>query len=102
MALTDQKIKQAKPLEKDYKLSDAKGLFLLVTKICAKYWRLKYRFLKKEKLLSLGVYPAVTLKTARKACEGTKEHLAQGIIHHKLKQLRRANRLRRIRITLKL
>lgn len=47
----------AKPAEKDYKLSDEKGLFLLVTSKNAKYWRLKYRFDSKEKLLAFGVYP---------------------------------------------
>lgn len=79
MALTDPKIKQAKPKEKDYKLSDSKGLYLLVSKTGAKYWRLKYRFLKKEKVLALGVYPTVTLKQARKACDTAKEQLEQGI-----------------------
>jgi integrase len=79
MALTDPKIKQAKPKDKNYKLSDGRGLFLLVTKSGAKYWRLKYRFLGKEKLLSIGVYPAVTLKQARKACDVAKDQLEQGI-----------------------
>ena len=59
MALTDPKIKQAKPKDKDCKLSDSKGLYLLVAKTGAKYWRLKYRFLNKEKVLALGVYPDV-------------------------------------------
>ena len=72
MALTDPKIKQAKPKDKDYKLSDSKGLYLLVSKTGAKYWRLKYRFLRKEKVLALGVYPTVTLKQARKACDTAK------------------------------
>ena len=44
MALTDIKVKNAKPKEKPYKLADAEGLFLLVTPKGAKYWRLKYRF----------------------------------------------------------
>jgi len=79
MALTDPKIKQAKPKDKGYKLSDSKGLYLLVSKTGAKYWRLKYRFLKKEKVLALGVYPTVTLKQARKACDTAKEQLEQGI-----------------------
>ena len=78
MVLTDSKVKQAKFKAKDYKLSDGKGLFLLVTKAGAKYWRLKYRFLGKEKLLSL-VYPNVTLKQARKATITAKEQIDQGI-----------------------
>ncbi len=79
MALTDSKVKQAKPKEKSYKLSDSKGLHVFVTTAGAKYWRLKYRFLGKEKLLSLGVYPRVTLKQARKATDIAKEQVAKGI-----------------------
>ena len=79
MALTDPKIRQAKPKDKDYKLGDSRGLYLLVTKTGAKYWRLKYRFLNKEKVLALGVYPTVTLKQARKACDTAKDQLEKGI-----------------------
>ena len=45
----------------------------------SKYWRLKYRFSGKEKRLAIGVYPRVTLKSARKACEAAKDYLQQGI-----------------------
>jgi len=65
MPLTDPKVKQAKPKGKDYKISDEKGLYLLVKKNGSKYWRFKYRFAGKEKLLALGVYPEITLKKAR-------------------------------------
>ncbi len=65
MALTDTKAKQAKPKPKDYKLSDEKGLYLLVKKNGQKNWRLKYRFAGKEKTLAFGVYPEVSLKSAR-------------------------------------
>lgn len=65
MALTDIKSKQAKPTDKDYKLPDEKGLFLLIKKNGSKYWRMKYRFAGKEKMLALGVYPEVPLKSAR-------------------------------------
>lgn len=64
MKLTDVKIKQSKAKEKDYKLSDGRGLFLLVAKTGSKYWRMKYRFAGKEKLLSIGVYPEISLKKA--------------------------------------
>jgi hypothetical protein len=57
MVLTDSKVKQSKSKAKDYKLSDGKGLFLLVTKAGAKYWRLKYRFLGKEKLIACILLP---------------------------------------------
>jgi hypothetical protein len=90
MALTDPKIKQAKPKEKDYKLSDSKSLYLLVAKTGAKYWRLKYRFLRKEKVLALGVYPSVTLKQARKACDTAKEQLEQGIDQAQARKAKKA------------
>lgn len=59
--LTDTEIKKAKPKNKDYKLFDGQGLFLLVTKAGGKLWRLKYRIHEKEKLIALGVYPNVAL-----------------------------------------
>lgn len=65
MPLADITVKSAKPKDKNYKLSDEKGLFLLVNKNGSKYWRLKYYFAKKEKLLSFGVYPEIFLKEAR-------------------------------------
>ena len=64
MALNDLQCRHAKPIEKDYKLYDEKGLYLLVTKAGKKYWRFKYRYASKEKLLALGVYPEVTYKRA--------------------------------------
>ena len=57
MALTDAKIRAAKPDEKSYKLADANNMFLLVHPNGSKYWRLRYRHLGKEKTLALGQYP---------------------------------------------
>lgn len=65
MALTNNEIKNAKPREKAYKLSDGDGLFLLISPNGSKYWRFKYYFNGKEKLLALGVYDQVTLAEAR-------------------------------------
>lgn len=65
MPLTDTAIRTAKPTDKPYKLSDEKGLFLLIQPNGAKYWRLKYRYGGKEKMLSFGVYPDIGLKDAR-------------------------------------
>lgn len=62
MSLTDIKCKSAQPKEKIYKLSDEKGLYLQVNPNGSKYWRLKYRFDGKEKKLSFGVYPELSLK----------------------------------------
>tara|TARA_R110000772_G_scaffold184612_1_gene295595 strand:- start:10 stop:240 length:231 start_codon:yes stop_codon:yes gene_type:complete len=65
MPLTDTAVKQAKPKEKTYRLSDEKGMYLEVTPKGQKYWRMKYRIGKQEKRLSIGVYPTVSLKKAR-------------------------------------
>ncbi|SHN71399.1 tyrosine-type recombinase/integrase [Desulfovibrio litoralis] len=79
MALTDTAIKNIKPNDKAIKLFDSAGLFLYVTSKGGKLWRLKYRFEGKEKLLSFGAYPTISLKEARKRREEAKELLAQGV-----------------------
>lgn len=79
MPLTDTAIRNAKPADKPRKLFDAGGLFLLLTATGQRYWRLKYRFAGKEKLLALGVYPEVSLAAARKRREEAREKLADGI-----------------------
>lgn len=79
MPLTDTAIRTAKPTEKPYKLTDEKGLFLLVNPNGAKWWRLKFRVDGKEKLLSLGVYPDTSLKDARAKRDEARKQLAVGI-----------------------
>lgn len=79
MALTDSAVRNAKAEGKAKKLADEKGLFLLVNPTGGKWWRLKYRFGGKEKLLSLGVYPDVTLKDARERRDTARKLLADGI-----------------------
>lgn len=90
MPLTDKAVKAAQASDKDYKLSDEKGLFLLVKKNGAKYWRLKYRFAGKEKLLSFGVYPEVSLKAAREKRDKARQLHLDGIdpSAHKQAQIR--------------
>jgi len=61
MPLTDTAIRNAKPDPTQRKLADEKGLFLLIHPNGSKYWRFKYRFEGKEKLLALGVYPDIPL-----------------------------------------
>lgn len=78
MPLTDQEIKKIKPQDKAQKLFDGGGLFLLVTPQGGKCWRMKYRFAGKEKLLSLGTYPEISLKDARSRREDARKQLAQG------------------------
>lgn len=78
--LTETEVKHAtfSKLGKRKKLSDGAGLYLDVQKT-GRYWRLKYRFGGKEKLLALGVYPKVTLKQARVKRDEAKKLLAEGI-----------------------
>jgi integrase len=77
--LTDTSVKSVKPKDKEYKLSDGGGLYLLVKPNGGKYWRLKYYFLDKERLLAFGVYPDVSLKDARLKRDAAKKLLAQNI-----------------------
>lgn len=79
MPLTDTAVRTAKATPKRQKLFDGGGLYLEVTPEGGKRWRLKYRFDGKEKLLSLGVYPEVSLKQARERREVERRHLAEGI-----------------------
>jgi integrase len=79
MALSDLKIRNAKPTDKQQKLFDERGLYLLVTPAGGKWWRLKYRFGGKEKSLSMGVFPDVGLKKARERRDAARELLANGV-----------------------
>lgn len=79
MPLTDIQVRNAKASAAPYKLTDGNGMFLLVQPNGAKYWRLSYRFIGKQKTLALGVYPAVTLATARKKRDEAREQIAAGI-----------------------
>ncbi len=86
MSLTDIKAKNAKPLEKEYKLTDGFGMFLRVTPKGSKYWQMAYRFEGKQKLFSIGVYPAVSLSDARQRRDEARRLLAQGIDPNAKKQ----------------
>jgi integrase len=77
--LTDVKVRNAKPCEKDSKLFDGGGLFLLVTRGGGKLWQFKYRFGGKEKKLSFGTYPEVSLADAREKREAARKQVATGI-----------------------
>lgn len=78
MSLTDVTVRNAKPKEKAYKLSDGGGLYLNVQPNGGKYWRKKYRYFGKEKTLSIGPYPRVTLSEARIARENAFKLLERG------------------------
>lgn len=79
MALSDISIRNAKPTSKAFKLYDEQGLFMQVTPSGGKWWRFKFRFDDKEKLLSLGVYPDISLKKAREKRDNARKLLADGI-----------------------
>lgn len=89
MKLTVKQIDSSKARERDYKLSDGGGLYLLVKSNGSKYWRLKYRFDGKEKLFSIGVYPVITLADARRKRDDAKKLLSDGIDPGEKKKERR-------------
>jgi len=71
-------VRNAKGKDKPYKLSDGGGLYLLVNPNASKYWRLKYRLHGKEKTLSLGVYPGVSMAEARIEANKAKKLIREG------------------------
>jgi integrase len=77
-SLSDAKARNAKPRARPYKISDGEGLFLVVMPSGSKYWRLRYFFAGKEKLLALGVYPEVALADARDRRTQARKALAAG------------------------
>lgn len=87
MALNNTQIKSLKAgikpngtaTSKPYKVSDEKGLFLEVKPTGSKLWRFKYRFAGKEKLLSVGIYPDVSLKQAREQRDELRKQIANGV-----------------------
>src|SRR5450432_3387565 len=79
MPLTNTAIRNAKPGNKPIRLFDERGLYLEVSPTGGKWWRLKFRFEGKEKRLSLGVYPDVSLKDARDRRDTARKLLADGI-----------------------
>ncbi|MEJ2633367.1 MAG: integrase arm-type DNA-binding domain-containing protein [Acidihalobacter sp.] len=87
MPLSDTQIRNAKPgltpqgkeTTKPYKMGDSGGLYLEVAPSGGKWWRFKYRFEGKQKRLSLGVYPDITLKAARARRDEARTLLAEGV-----------------------
>ena len=79
MALTDLAIRKLKPKDKPYKLTDERGLYVSVIPGGGKLWRFKYRFDGKEKLISFGGYPDVSLSRAREKREEARKLVAEGV-----------------------
>lgn len=78
MALSDVAVRNAKARDKEYKLADSGGLYLLVTAKGSKLWRLKFRFDGREKKLAIGLYPEISLGDARKRRDEARELIAAG------------------------
>jgi hypothetical protein len=79
LPLTDTKTRNAKPGTKPLRLFDERGLYLEVSPAGGKWWRLKYRFGGKEKRLSLGTYPGVSLNAARDRRDDARKLIVNGI-----------------------
>lgn len=77
--LSEIQVRNAKPKEKEYKLMDGYGLFLLVTPANGKLWRFDYRLGDKRKTLAFGAYPSVSLADARKSREDARKLLVNGV-----------------------
>jgi len=92
MPLTDIIAKNAKPQKTQYKLSDERGLFLLVLPSGGRYWRMKYRFDGKEKLLSFGTYPETSLKEARNKRDEARKKIQEGVDPSQEKKLAKITR----------
>jgi hypothetical protein len=102
MPLTELEIKNAKPREKPYKLTDGGWLFLLVNPNGSKLWRLSYRFSSKQKLLALGTYPGMGLKDARTKRDEARAMLADGIDPGEQRRLTKLTRETQTATTFKL
>src|SRR5690349_7784327 len=79
MPLTDVAIRSAKPKNKSQRLYDTGGLYLEISPGGGRWWRWKYRFERKEKRISLGVYPDVSLRAAREKRDTCRTQLASGL-----------------------
>ncbi|CNK60362.1 integrase [Yersinia frederiksenii] len=79
MALTDTKVRSAKPEEKEYSLVDGDGMFLLIHPNGSKYWRFRFRFGGKQHLMAFGVYPETSLADARQKREEARRLVAAGV-----------------------
>ena len=77
--LTELSIKQSKPKGKQYKITDGEGMYLRIHPNGSKYWQLQYWFEGKQKILSLGVWPEVSLTQAREKRVEARKIIKQGI-----------------------
>lgn len=89
MKLTDQIVSAAEAKPRNYKLSDGNSLFVVITPLNTKYWRLKYFFNDKEKSLSIGAFPEISVLEARALRDKALEDIKQGIDPSIQKQIKK-------------
>lgn len=95
MPLTDTGIRNAKPSDKPYALTDERGLSIHIQPNGSKWWRFRYRFSGKAKMLSFGIYPDVGLKLARDRREGARKMLSDGVDPGENRKAQKATRTER-------
>ncbi len=91
MPLTDTKVKTAKPKDKPYKLTDGRGMYLLVNTTGSKYWQYHFRINGKQGTYQIGTYPDTTLKKARDEHQLARDKVLQGLNPKEIKQERKAS-----------
>lgn len=99
--LTATAIKKIKPVEKQQKLTDGGGLYLLLKSNGGKYWRYDYRYSGVRKTMALGVYPEVTLKSAREKHLAARAQLSDGVDPGEVKKVARVTRADKVSNTFK-
>ena len=99
--LTENSIRKAQILEKQYKIYDGEGMFLLIHPNGSKYWRMKYTFDGKSKLASFGVWPGVSLKEAREKRYEAKQKIKIGInpVEEKRKNKQLQQKQRKVKVS---
>lgn len=93
MPLTDVKVRNAKPGDKQQKLYDYDGMYLLVTTNGGKCWRLKYRYSGKEKVLALGTYPEISLAEAREKRDAARKLLSNDVDPGEIRKAQKAAKI---------
>ena len=79
MPLTDAAVRNAKPKESPYSVADGAGLSLLVQPSGGKWWRFRYRFFDRPRVMSFGTYPDIGLREARSQRDAARKLLTEGI-----------------------
>ena len=101
MPLSDLKIRKSKQRDKPYRISDGLGLYITIKPSGSKLWHFRYQFMGREKLLSLGTYPILSLADARIKRDEAKKLLADGVDPSRQKRLDQIDAATKARMTFK-